>query len=86
MSINKKEYIEELNQNYYNLGEDLLMLEAILLVSEKEAEFPGEYIASSLERIQDYTRQHIHEIDLLSNCLIHAPTRPSPIEQMRANQ
>ena len=76
MSINRKEYIAELNRNYNELGEDLLMLESILLVSG-ETGFPGEYAASSLERIQDYARQHIQEIDLLANCLIHvhAPSR-----------
>ena len=75
MGINRKEYIAELNQNYNDLGEDLLMLESILLVSEGETGFPGECATSSLERIQDYVRQHIQEIDLLANCLIHAPVR-----------
>ena len=72
MNINKKEYIDELNRNYNELGEDLLMLEAILSIPEGEGRFPGEYVASSLERIQDYARQHTREIDLLANCLIHA--------------
>lgn len=75
MSINRKEYIEELNQNYNELGEDLLMLESILLAPEGETGFPEKYVASSLARIQDYTRQHIKEIDLLANCLIQAPVR-----------
>ena len=78
MSINPNEYIVELNQNYNDLGEDLLMLEAILLALDKETGFPGEYIASSLKRIQDYTRQHIQEIDLLSNSLIHTADTASP--------
>ena len=77
MSINVREYITEINQNYNELGEDLLMMEAVLIASEGETEFPGECVASSLERIQDYARQHIQEIDLLENCLIHvhAPSR-----------
>ena len=75
MSINRNEYIAELNQNYHDLGEDLLMLEAVLLAQEGETGFPEKYVTSSLARIQDYTRQHIKEIDLLANCLIHAPAR-----------
>ena len=47
------------------------MLEAILLAPEGETRFPGKYTESSLKRIQNYTRQHIKEIDLLTNCLIH---------------
>ncbi len=78
MSINRKEYINELNQNYNDLGEYLLMLESILLMSDGETGFPGECVLSSLERIQDYARQHIKEIDLLANCLIHTSSQADP--------
>lgn len=78
MSINRKEYIAELNQNYNDLGEYLLMLESILLVPEGETGFPGECVASSLEHIQDYVQRHIQEIDLLSSCLIHTRENARP--------
>ena len=52
------------------------MMEAVLIASEGETEFPGECVASSLERIQDYARQHIKDIDQLTNWLIHASAAP----------
>ena len=75
MSINLTEYISELNQNYNDLGEDLLMLEAILLAPEKEMSFPDEFLESSLQRIRDYARQHTKEIDLLTGRLAARPCR-----------
>ena len=54
MDRTMREYIAELNQNYNDLGEDLLMLEAVLYAPEGETGFPEEYMESGLLRIQEY--------------------------------
>lgn len=68
-----REYIAELNQNYNDLGEDLVMLEAVLLVSKEEAGFPGEYVATCIERLAGYIDQHVEELRQLAECLTHPP-------------
>lgn len=62
MDRTMREYIAELNQNYNDLGEDLLMLEAVLYAPEGETGFPEEYMESGLLRIQEYARVHIEDI------------------------
>jgi len=71
-----KEYITELNQSYNDLGEDLVMLEAVLAASEGETAFPREYVSSSLERIREYTCQHTGEIEQLTKYLAVPPQGP----------
>lgn len=68
------EQIAELNINYNCLGEDLVMLEAVLQADPKEAGFPEEFSASSLTRINDYIQQHTEAINQLSEYLAAAPT------------
>ena len=71
--LTQTEQIIELNSNYNELGEDLVLLEAILQASCKENDFPGEYVASSLTRIGDYIQQHIEAIHQLAGFLTSAP-------------
>jgi len=78
MDTNIRDHITELNQNYNDLGEDLLMLEAVLIASEGETGFPAEYVVSSLERIRDYTCQHTKDIEQLTQSLIAPPHRTAP--------
>jgi len=78
MNTNIRDYITELNQNYNDLGEDLLMLEAVLAASEEKTEFPREYISSSLKRIRDYTCQHTRDIERLTQFLIAPPHQSAP--------
>ena len=66
MSKSTREYIREINQSYYDLGEDLLMLESLLLMPEEETDFSEEYVASSTKRLRDYALQHMEEIDQLT--------------------
>lgn len=73
MNREAREYITELNQNYNDLGEDLVMLEAILSAAGDGTEFPQEYIESGLERIQGYIQQHTEEIGCLTRCLAVPP-------------
>lgn len=63
------ELIAELNENFNNLGEDLVLLESVLQASRGETAFPGEYIASSLRRTADYVDQHTQTIHQLTHCL-----------------
>ena len=76
MSINVREYIEELNRNYNSLGEDLLMFESLLTVREGE-KLEG-CAAAALKRVQGYTVQHMEEIDLLTHCLVREGTGTAP--------
>ena len=62
--------ITELNQNYNDLGEDLLLLEAVILATGVENEFPEEYITSSLKRMEECIRQHTKDIHFLANLLV----------------
>ena len=55
-------WITELNQSYNDLGDDLLLMEAVVIAMHHENEFPVEYIASSLRRVMDHTEQHLKDI------------------------
>ena len=65
MDQNIRGYIKEINQSYYDLGEDLLMLESLLLMPEGDTDFSEECAASSRKRVRDYAAQHIEEINQL---------------------
>ena len=74
--------VTELNQNYNNLGEDLLLMEAVVIAMHHENEFPSEYITSSLCRMMDYTDQHLKEIRNLAKMLLRdVPRRREPPKQ-----
>ena len=73
MKWTMREQITELNQTYNNLGEDILMIESVVIASHCENEFPPEYITSSLQRAMDYTEQHLEEIAKLAKSLLKAP-------------
>lgn len=60
------EQIAELNENFNGLGEDLVLLEAVL---QTRYDFPPEAVASSLARIADYIEQHTGELRYLARCL-----------------
>ena len=78
-----KEQIVELNQNYNDLGEDLVLLEAVVLTTQDENAFPQEYIVSSLKRMQECIRQHTGDIrffaELLQKEVSPAPGEPKAI-------
>ena len=65
-----QEQITELNRNYNDLGEDLLLMESVMIASCCENEFPPEYITSSLCRVMDYTEQHLKEVRNLAKSLL----------------
>ena len=77
MNIDIKDCIAEMNQSYNDLGDDLLMLEAVALASVRDMEFPWEYVASSMDRLEDYIRQHTEELCHLTEYLTnHFAMRP----------
>ena len=66
------ERIAELNRNFNDLGEDLVLLEAVLQASLGETEFPEEYITSSLCRMVEYVDQHTEDICQLARQLANS--------------
>ena len=76
-------WITELNQSYNDLGEDLLLMEAVVIAMHQENEFPVEYIASGLRRVMDYTEQHLKDIRKSATNLhqrsISAPGEPEAV-------
>ena len=66
------ERIAELNRNFNDLGEDLVLLEAVLQASLGETEFPEEYITSSLCRMVEYVDQHTEDICQLASQLANS--------------
>ena len=65
-----KEQLTELYENYNDLGEDLIMLEAVLQASQTKNDAPQEYVSGSLIRIFDYIRQHTEAIHQLARFLV----------------
>ncbi|MBD5168728.1 MAG: hypothetical protein HDT20_01135 [Oscillibacter sp.] len=70
-----QDQITELNQSYNNLGEDLVLMESVMIAMEHENEFPTEYIASSLRRTMDYTEQHLKDVQHIAESLLRAASR-----------
>ena len=66
------ERIAELNRNFNDLGEDLVLLEAVLQASLGETEFPEEYIISSLCRMVEYVDQYTEDICQLARQLANS--------------
>ena len=66
------ERIAELNRNFNDLGEDLVLLEAVLQASLGETELPEEYIPSSLCRMVEYVDQHTEDICQLARQLANS--------------
>lgn len=73
----------ELNQIYNELGEDLLLMESVIIASRLWDEFPPEYIASGLRRVADYTDQHLADIRCLTGFLQRSASMPGAPEAMR---
>lgn len=61
--------ITELNENYNELGNDLVLLESVVLAMQIENEFLREYILSSLNFVTSSIRQHTKDICFLAKSL-----------------
>lgn len=68
--------VDELNENFNELGEDIVMLEALVIASHTGYEFPEEYIGSGLKRIGDYIHQHLGEIQHISQIVYNQAIPP----------
>ena len=64
-----KDQIIELNQNFNDLGEDLLLLEAVVLTAQGENDFPRDYITSSLGHLVGCINQHTEDIRFYADLL-----------------
>ena len=71
-----QEQITELNQNYNDLGEDLLLMESVIIAMHHENEFPPECTTSSLHRMMDYTKQHLKDIQNIAESLLRKASHP----------
>lgn len=71
------EKILELNQNYNDLGEDLVLLEALVEAACRENEFPEDCIESASHRMADYIEQHAEAINQLAKSIIGKPPLPA---------
>ena len=72
-----KEQIIELNQNYNDLGEDLVLFEAVVLAVQGENDFPEEYVASGLNRMLECIKQHTGDIRFFAE-LLQKEASPAP--------
>ena len=73
------EYPAELYDNYNELGEDLLFLEAMMSASQAGYQFSGKYcMESGLDRLLDYIVKHTEEIQILSRFLCVGTAQQAP--------
>ena len=61
--------IEELNENFNELGEDLVLLESVAIAVQVGYPFPKEFVESGVTRVMDYIRQHLEDVRNLSGGL-----------------
>ena len=71
------EKIMELNQNYNDLGEDLVLLDALVEAACRDNEFPEDCIESASHRMADYIEQHAEAINQLAKSIIGKPPLPA---------
>ena len=80
------EIITELNQNYNALGEDLVLLEALIGAVQGETVFPEDCVETAVYRMGDYIEQHAGEIvqtaESASHCVL---SRDCPFEPGGSN-
>lgn len=50
--------INELNKTFNELGEDLVLLEALAIAVHMGHPFPEDFLNSGLDRMTDYIHQH----------------------------
>ena len=72
--------IDELNANFNELGEDIVMLEALVIASHTGYKFPEEYIELGLKRIGDYIHQHLGDIQHISQIVCKQAILPQAAE------
>lgn len=64
------EQIFEINENFNDIGADLVLLEALLREIEEGRNFPIEFIELGLKRLGEFLSQHTGDITYLSGLLI----------------
>ncbi len=58
--------INELNETFDELGEDLVLLEALAIAVHMGHPFPEDFLNSGLDRMTDYIHQHLNDVKNLS--------------------
>ncbi len=58
--------INELNETFDELGEDLVLLEALAIAVHMGHPFPEDFLNSGLDRMTDYIHQHLTDVKNLS--------------------
>ena len=51
--------IEELNENFNELGEDLVLLESVAIAVQVGYPFPKEFVESGVKRVMEIGRAHV---------------------------
>lgn len=74
------EQVDELNETFNELGEDIVLLEALVFASHMGYDFPEEYLASGLKRMRDYIHQHLGDIQDLSRIVCKHANLPQAAE------
>lgn len=59
--------IHNINQNFNDLGTDLVLLEALLQAAQEENDFPEEFVESGLKWMEDTVLQHTGDIQNLTH-------------------
>ena len=74
------EQVDELNETFNELGEDIVLLEALVFASHMGYDFPEEYLTSGLMRIKGYIRQHLGDVQDLSRIVCKQAILPQAAE------
>ena len=74
------EQVDELNETFNELGEDIVLLEALVFASHMGYDFPEEYLTSGLKRMRDYIHQHLGDIKDLSRIVSKHANLPQAAE------
>ena len=72
--------IDELNETFNELGEDIVILEALVIASHTGYQFPEEFLESGLKRIKGYIRQHLGDVQDLSRIVCKQAILPQAAE------
>lgn len=69
---NLSETICEINENFEDLGADLVLLESLLFSIDEKRSIPERYVGPGMKRLRESIQQHANDIIYLSGLAIDA--------------
>lgn len=69
---NLSETICEINENFEDLGADLVLLESLLFSIDEKRSIPERYVGPGMKRLRESIQQHANDIIYLSRLAIDA--------------